>query len=69
MVLAMTPGSHSHPPFRREKLYTLSLTPRFELPKDAWDVVGPILFEGREYVSPEKAYPWYSNAVGYLLTG
>jgi hypothetical protein len=55
----MTPASDPHPPSRREKLYTLSLTPRFELTKDAWDVVGPIFFEGRQYVSPEKAYPWF----------
>jgi hypothetical protein len=44
---------------RREKLYTLSLTPRFELPKEAWEVVTPILFEGRDYLPPERAYPWF----------
>jgi hypothetical protein len=47
------------PPFRRDKLYSLWLTPRFEITKDAWEIVGPILFEGREYVPPEEAYPWF----------
>ncbi len=49
----------AEPPFRREKVYSLWLTPRFEMPQDAWEIVGPILFEGREYVAPEEAYPWF----------
>jgi hypothetical protein len=47
----------AEPPFRREKVYSLWLTPRFEMPKDAWEIVGPILFEGREHVPPEEANP------------
>ena len=29
------------------------------MPKDVWDVVGPILSEGQEYTAPEEAYPWF----------
>ena len=29
------------------------------MPKDAWEIVGPILFPGREYVPAEEVYPWF----------
>jgi hypothetical protein len=56
---SMRPAPAHDPSWRREKLYTLSLTPRFEVSREMWDIIGPILFEGREYVSPEKSCPWF----------
>ena len=55
----MGPTTKPQPPFRRVKLYTFQLTPRFELTEEAWAVVGPILFEGRDYPQPSEAYPWF----------
>jgi len=55
----MVSTTQPQPPFRRMKLYTLELTPRFEPTKDGWEVLGPIVFEGREYPEPEASYPWF----------
>lgn len=57
---------------RKEKLYTLRLTPRFEIPDDVWAVVAPILFdEVPARPSIPEAYPWFfrrgdENRIGFM---